>query len=478
MKKTDKGTRVKKPSAQTLRRMLKETREQKQHVRGWARRFRRTVWAAWIRLLVWAAEATLKKWLAVFGILFLFFAGLFIIQKMEGTPRFGLSHQFAIESEEFVPSMSGATGAPPVAGNKIDILINGEQFYPAILQAIEAAERSVTIEAYIFWDDPIGRKVADALAARARAGVACKVLVDAVGSRKMDELPERLRAAGCQVGWYHPVSWFAFNRVSNRTHREITVVDGRIGFTGGAGFAEHWMGNAQNEKQWRDTMVRIEGPAVIQLQTGFAQRWLETTGEMVSGPAFFPTTPEAGQLAIHTVLSEPETNSATARILYYLSIISARRSILIANPYFVPDDEAIDILLAARARGVEVKIIVPGEHNDHGILARRNSTRLYGKLLEAGVEIYEYRHTMLHEKFMVCDGIWTTVGTINFDPLSFTWNDENNICVYDRDFAARFDEIFRKDLESSDRVGLDQWRNRGLHIKAIELVVSLFKRFV
>lgn len=421
----------------------------------------------------------MKKWLAVLGVVLLLWAALFLVQQEQGTPKFGLSHETAIESAEFLSSIAGATGAPFVPGNRIDTLINGDQFYPAILEAIGAARHSVSIEAYIFWDDPLGNRVADALIAKARGGVAVRILVDAIGSRKMSsKMEKKLREGGCRVARFHPVWFFAVDRISNRTHREITVVDGRIGFQGGAGYAEHWTGNAQDPDHWRDTMVRIEGPAVTQLQTGFAQKWLEATGEVVSGPDYFPQVEPSGALSVQTILSEPETNSSTARILYYISIISARKSILIANPYFIPSDEAIDILVAARQRGVDVKIMVPGIHSDHGLLTRRNSSRLYGKLLEAGVEIYEYNRTMMHQKFMVCDGLWTTVGTINFDYLSFTLNDENNVCVYDRDFAAGYEAIFSKDLEACDPIELEEWRNRGLHVKATEWIVSLFKRMV
>lgn len=438
---------------------------------------RRSFYAGWLSLLVWAAEATLKKWLAVLGLVLLLFFGLFLVQQQQGTPKLGLTHEFAVESPEFLPSITGATGAPFVPGNRIDILPNGDQFYTALLESIGGAQHSINIVAYIFWDDAIGNKVADALIAKARAGVAVRILVDAIGSRKMStKLEIKLKEGGCRVARFHPVWWFAIDRISNRTHREITVLDGRIGFTGGAGIADHWMGNAQDPDHWRDTLVRIEGPAVTQLQTGFMQKWLEETSEIVSGPDYFPQIEPAGALSVQTVLSEPETNSSTARILYYLSIIAARKSILIATPYFIPNDELIEILVAARQRGVDVKILVPGIHNDHGLLARRNSTRLYGRLLEAGVEIYEYNRTMMHQKFIVSDGIWTTLGTINFDYLSFTLNDENNICVYDRDFAAQFEEMFRKDLEACKRVELEEWKNRGVHVRAIEWIVSLFKR--
>jgi cardiolipin synthase A/B len=479
MTKENKGNETKRPSSRRLRSLLKDARRQREKAKGWRQRLRRSFRTQWLGLLVWAAEATLKKWLLVFAVLLLLSIGLFFVQQQQGTPKFGLAHEVAIESAEFLPTIAGATGAPFVQGNRIETLLNGDQFYPAILEAINGAQHSIVISAYIFWDDAIGNKFADALATKALSGVDVKILVDAVGSRKMStKLEEKLKSAGCRVARFHPVWWFAVNRISNRTHREIMVMDGRIGFTGGAGIADHWTGNAQDPEHWRDTMVRIEGPAVTQLQTGFVQKWLESTGEVISGTDYFPQVEARGALAVQTILSEPETNSSTARILYYLSITSARKSILIANPYFIPDDVAIEILVAARRRGVEVKIIVPGIHNDHGLLARRNSTRLYGKLLEAGVEIYEYNRTMMHQKFMVCDGIWTTVGTINFDYLSFTLNDENNVCLYDREFAARFEEIFRRDLEACNRIEPEEWRNRGLHVKAIEWLVSLFKRVV
>jgi cardiolipin synthase len=477
MTKDSKGARSKRPTSMRLRNLLKEARKRKSEAHGWRRRLRRAFYAWWLTLLVWAAEASVKQWMAVLGVVLLLWLGLFFVQQQQGTPKFGLAHEFAVESEEFLPSITGATGAPFVPGNRVDIFPNGDRFYPALLDAIGGAQHSVNIIAYIFWDDAIGNMVADALIAKARSGVAVRVLVDAVGSRKMStKMENKLSQGGCRIARFHPIWFFAIDRVSNRTHREITVVDGHVGFTGGAGIADHWTGNAQDPDHWRDNLVKIEGPAVTQLQTGFAQKWLEETGEMVSGPDYFPQIEPAGTLSIQTVLSEPETNSSTARLLYYLSIIAARKSIYIANPYFIPNDELIDILVAARKRGVDVKIILPGDNNDHGLLARRNSTRLYGRLLEAGVEIYEYGPTMMHQKIMVVDGIWTTVGTINFDYQSLTLNDENNICVYDREFAAHFEEMFRGDLQASNRIELQAWRNRGIIVRAAEWIVSPFKR--
>jgi cardiolipin synthase len=305
--------------------------------------------------------------------------------------------------------------------------------------------------------------------------VQVKILLDAVGSSVIsDEILETLANGGCQVRWYRPVRWYTINKYNHRTHRKSVIIDGRIGFTGGAGIADHWLGNAQDPTHWRDTQVRVEGPAVMTLQAGFSRNWLETTGELISGEAFYPPRADAGPLAVQSILSSPETGSSTVRIMYYLSIVCARRSIFIANPYFVPDDEAIEILVEAKRRGVDVKIMVAGVHSDN-MLARRNSTRLYGRLLEAGIEIYEYNQTMLHHKYMVCDGLWSTVGTTNFDNHSFALNDENNLCVYDRAFAGQWEQVFMTDLSGCHLVTLEEWRDRGITVKLAELASSLLR---
>ena len=225
-----------------------------------------------------------------------------------------------------------------------------------------------------------------------------KILLDAIGSNSIgSDILKILESGGCQVEWYHPVRWYSLNRVNNRTHRKSLIADGRVGFTGGAGIADHWMGNAEDENHWRDIQVRLEGPAVVTLQTGFARNWLETTGEMISGADYFPPPEPAGGLDIQSILSSPETGSSTVRIMYYLSIVCARKSVFIANPYFVPDQTALDILIEAKRRGVNVKVMVTGTRNDSR-LARYNSVRLYGHLLANGIEIYEYNRTMLHHK--------------------------------------------------------------------------------
>lgn len=397
----------------------------------------------------------------------------------EVPPRIGLEHEFCVDDDEFLTTMSGTTGVPFFEGTRIDILNNGDEFYPAMLKAIAQAETSVTIEAYIYWAGEIGKRFAHALAAKAQAGVSVKILLDAVGSSTIgDEILEILERGKCQLAWYNPVRPYSIGRFNNRTHRKSLIIDGRIGFTGGAGIADHWAGRAQDADHWRDVQIRIEGSAVTPLQTGFAHNWQKATGELITGLEFYPAfESSAGVLPVQTIMSSPETGASTVRTLHYLSIVAARRTIYIANPYFVPDQGAIDILIAARRRGVDVRIMVAGIHNDNW-LARQNSVRLYGPLLEAGVQILEYNHTMLHQKTMVVDGIWGTVGTTNFDSRSFAHNEETNVCFCDRPLSRELEAMFRADVAGCDVVTLQTWRKRGLFGKSVEFLASLLQEQV
>jgi cardiolipin synthase len=442
--------------------------------KGLGHRLRASVRYGWLWLLVRAARATWKHLILAIAVAFVV-AALIVFKPAEEEPGYGLGHEFAIESPEFLATISGSTNAPFTEGNRIEILSNGDQFYPVMLDAIEQAQKSITVEAYIYWAGDIGLRFAHAMAGKARSGIPVKILLDAVGSSTIsDEILEILNSGGCQVEWYRPVDWYTISRVNNRTHRKSLIIDGRIGFTGGAGIADHWLGNAEDADHWRDTQIRIEGPAVTALQSGFARNWLETTRELVSGESYYPALQPAGNLSAQSILSSPQTGSSAMRIMYYLSIISARNSIFIANPYFIPDRQAIEILVAAKRRGVDVKIMVSGIHNDN-FLARNNSRRLYGPLLEAGVEIYEYNRTMMHHKYMVCDNVWTTIGTSNFDNRSFALNDENNLCVMDRAFAGQWAQVFFKDLADCDRVELQEWRDRGVLNKLKEMLSSILR---
>jgi cardiolipin synthase len=401
-----------------------------------------------------------------------------LMAPLETPPQFGLDHDLVIESDEFLTTITGATGAPMVPGNRLEILNNGDEFYPAMLADIEGAEVSITIEAYIYWAGDIGLAFARALAERARAGVRVKILLDAFGSSDIgDEIVRQLEDAGCQIAWYNPLRWYTLGRFNQRTHRKSLIIDGRVAYTGGAGIADNWLGHAEDADHWRDIQIRLEGPAVTPLQTGFSQNWLETTRELISGPLYYPLHESVGEVSALTIISTPVTGASTARILYYLSIAAARKSILIANPYFVPDPAALDTLIDARRRGVDVRIMVAGQR-DTNWLSRNNAIRLYGRLLVAGLQILEYEPTLLHHKTMVVDGVWSTIGTTNFDSRSFAHNEENNVCVYDRRIARELTDIFEEDVKHCQRVELDTWQQRGWFQKAQEFVAALLQEQV
>ena len=390
----------------------------------------------------------------------------------EFPPQFGFDHGLTVGSDDFLNTMAGAAGVPLAAGNTLALLNNGDRFYPAMLTAVQNAERSITIEAYIYWAGEIGLTFARALAERASQGVKVKILLDAVGSSSVgNEILGVLRDGGCHVAWYNPIRWNKLRRLNNRTHRKSLIIDGRIGFTGGAGIADHWTGDAQDDRHWRDLQIRMEGPAVRPLQTGFAQNWLECTRELVTGPDFYPELEPVGKLALQTVMSSPETGASAARVMYCLAISAACHSIEIANPYFVPDHLAIDLFRDAVKRGVRVRVMVAGAPNDNKV-ARLNSIRLYGALLEAGVELLEYNRTMMHHKTMVVDGLWATVGTTNFDSRSFAHNEENNVCLCDEAFSRELNEMFAADVKACEPVNQEAWRSRPLLDKALQGLAS------
>ncbi len=390
-------------------------------------------------------------------------------------PRYGLSHAFDIESDEFLATIAGASSSPFVEGNAVELLNNGDAFYPRMLEAIAEARVSITIEAYIYWAGDVGVEFARALAGRAEAGITVKILLDAIGSSSIGkEILHTLEDSGCQVAWYNPIHWYTLGRFNNRTHRKSLIIDGSIAFTGGAGIADHWRGDARGPHEWRDMQVRLEGPAVTPLQAGFAHNWQQTTGELLSGAAYYPTIEPRGRLSAQTLMSSPESGGSTVRAMYYLSIVCARKSIYIANPYFIPDAVAIETLLDAKRRGIDVRIMVSGDRNDNW-LARQNSVRLYGPFLEAGIDIFEYDRTMLHHKTMIVDGVWLTIGTTNFDNRSFAHNEESNVCVFDRGLGEELHLIFLEDQAVCEHIELGIWRRRGLWQRAQEFVASFFE---
>jgi cardiolipin synthase len=437
-------------------------------------RARRLLWSWWPWALVsiWAIGKAEWGWAIGGGAMALV---SYLLAPPAPPPRFGLDHEFSIDSPAFVGTVAGASGSPFLDGNTLELLNNGDAFYPPMLAAIKGAEHSITIEAYIYWAGEIGAEFAEALAERAKAGCPVKILLDAIGSASIgSEILDVLEAGGCQVAWYNPLRWYTLGRFNNRTHRKSLIIDGDVAFTGGAGIADHWRGNARGPDEWRDMQIRLEGPAVVPLQTGFAHNWQQTTGELLSGDAYYPVIDSRGPLAVQTLLSSPETGAASVRTMYYLSIVCARASIFIANPYFVPDPVAIETLIEAKQRGVDVRIMVSGIRNDNW-LARHNSVRLFGRLLAAGIEIQEFNRTMLHQKTMVVDGRWLTVGTTNFDNRSFAHNEESNVCCVDRRLAGQLHNIFLDDLNGSERVTIERWQRRGIWTRAQEVVAAVLQ---
>jgi len=367
---------------------------------------------------------------------------------------------YAIDDPRFLHVVGVLLGPPVVGGNRYRVLRNGDEIFPAMLDAIAGAKRSISFETYIYWSGEIGRRFADALAERARAGVPVHVLLDWVGSSKMDDaLLEEMRRSGVQVLKYHPPHWAHLGRLNNRTHRKLLVVDGRIGFTGGVGIAEKWTGHAQDPDHWRDTHVRIEGPAVAQMQAVFLDNWIKSTGQVLVGDAYFPTLAPVGDGLAQVFSSSPTGGSESMELMMLLAITSAQRTIRISNSYFVPNELALKALADARARGVKVQIIVPGPWIDTETV-RSASRATWGRLLDAGAEIYEYHPTMFHCKVLVVDDYLVSIGSTNFDNRSFRLNDEANLNIYDADFARQQSAIFDADRARTKRITRADWESR------------------
>ena len=399
----------------------------------------------------------------------------YLIHPRSEPPTLGLDHEFATDSAEFLATVAGSTGVPYVPGNALEILNNGDAFYPRMLGDIRRARASICMEAYIYWAGEVGDEFAAALADRARAGVRVMILLDAVGSSSIgDRTLKTLDAGGCEVVWYNPINWNTIDRYNNRTHRKSLIVDGAVAYTGGAGIADQWRGDARGPDEWRDMQIRFEGPAVRWLQSGFAHNWQESTGELVSGDLYYPNPRARGQYALQVVLSSPEVGQSSVQTMYFLGIMCARKSIVIANPYFVPNQVALDTLIEAKRRGVDVRIMVSGIRNDTW-LARQNAVRKYGALLRVGIQILEYNRSMLHHKVMVVDGIWSTIGTTNFDSRSFAHNEESNVCVHDRGLATDIEKMFERDSDACAEITLAAWEGRGWLHKGLEVVASLFE---
>jgi cardiolipin synthase len=386
-----------------------------------------------------------------------------------------IEHRYAVADPQFRREMGVLLGPGIIPGNRVGDLQNGDEIFPAMLEAIRGATITITFETYIYWSGDIGAKFADALSERARAGVKVKVMVDWVGSIRMDDdLLQRMKDAGVEIHKYRPLKWYNLGRLNNRTHRKLLVIDGRIGFTGGVGIADQWEGHAQDTDHWRDLHFRIEGPVVAQVQSAFNDNWIKTTGEVLNGADYFPPLEAVGPMDAHMFVASPAGGSESMHLMYLMAIAAAERSIDLEAAYFVPDPLMIQALQAARHRGVRVRVIVPGKHIDSDTV-RLASKAHWGELLLAGVEIHEYQPTMMHNKLLIVDGLMTSVGSTNFDIRSFRLNDEASLNVYDADFAARMTEVFEADLKPTVLYTYRMWKERPLREKLFEKFILPIK---
>jgi cardiolipin synthase A/B len=379
---------------------------------------------------------------------------------------------YAVSDPQFRRKIDAMLGAM-VPGNRVEALVNGDQFFPAMLEAIRGAKTSITFETYIYWSGEIGKEFVAALSERARAGVRVHVLLDWFGSWKIDKSVRRqMEEAGVEVVLYNPLRWYTLTHMNNRTHRKLLVVDGKVGFTGGAGIADEWTGSAQDAKHWRDTHFRVEGPAVAQMQAAFMENWIEATGRVLHGDLYFPPIEKRGPVTAQVFVSSPGGGGESAQLLYLLSVVSAAKSIRMSASYFVPDNVEVEAFVAALERGVKIQLIVPGPLTDSET-TRRASRADWGPLLRGGAEIYEYQPTMYHVKVLIVDDLFTTVGSTNFDSRSFSVNDEANLNVYDREFALQQARIFERDLARSRRITLEEWEQRPWKEKLWERTAAL-----
>ena len=416
-------------------------------------------------------------WIALASVLLTLVATLLFVNFKGADKRIEhrLPRLYETDDAEFRRTLSALLGPAFVEGNRVQTLLNGDRIFAAMLQGIRSATQTITFESYIYWSGSIGDEFVAALTERARAGVKIHVLLDWVGSLKMDpRLVDAMKHAGIEVVRFHQPHWANLDKLNNRTHRKLLVIDGRLGYTGGVGIADHWRGDARNPEEWRDTHYVVEGPVVAQMQAVFLDNWMRATGHVLHGEKYFPALKPAGDSAAQLFSSSPSGGSESMQLMYLLAITAARRSIDLANSYFVPDEMALNALVAAAQRGVKVRIIVPGKHIDSDTV-RRASRGQWGMLLRAGVEIAEFEPTMFHVKGLVVDELIASVGSTNFDVRSFRLNDEANLNVLDRAFAREQAAVFDADWARTRRITLTEWEARPFTERVQEKLALLLR---
>lgn len=379
-------------------------------------------------------------------------------------------------SPEFARLLEALTAAPLRQGNRVRVLRNGCQIFPAMLEAIEGARETVNFATYVYWTGGIAQDVARALRDRARAGVEVNVLLDAVGAAKMDrKLVASLEGAGATVAWFRPPRWYTVSKLDNRTHRKLLIVDGEVGFTGGVGIADEWTGDCEDPDHWRDTHVRVEGPGARDLLGGFLDNWSEATGRILTGNHVADLRGHPDGVRVQVTRSTTEKGATDAEQLFYAAIVGARDRLWITSAYFAPRRAFVHALLDAVERGVDVRVLTNGPHTDKRVV-RQAGRRIYGPLLAAGVRIFEYQRTMLHAKALVADGRWSSIGSINMDNRSMALNDELNISIWDEGVSAELERHFGLDVADAKEITHGDWKARPGTERASELASALLKR--
>jgi cardiolipin synthase len=385
-----------------------------------------------------------------------------------------VSPAYAVDDPVFMRTVESFLGQSWTQGNVVRPLQNGDEIFPAMLSAIRMAELSINFETFIYWTGDIAIEFSEALAERARNGIEVRVLLDGVGASTMDkDLVTNMREAGAIVEFFRPVNWYHLDHINNRTHRKLLIVDGIIAFTGGVGIGDEWQGNAEDPLHWRDSHFEFRGPVVAQMQGGFIDHWIESYGEVLTGDSFFPALESVGNSTAQAFNSRGG-DGGTMRTLFLLAIASAREKIYIGTPYFVPDDLLLETLLEAHRRGVEIEIMTSGRNSDSR-MTQGVSRVIWGDLLEAGTRFWLFDPTLYHTKVLVVDDYFVSVGSTNFDNRSFLHNDENNVNVMDRAFAAEIIEQFESDKKRSHQITLEEWRNRPWKERLMEWWGMLFE---
>jgi cardiolipin synthase len=362
--------------------------------------------------------------------------------------------------EDLVPTLAGLTGSTATHGNSVEVLVNGA-FWDVLIARIGAAEHSVNFETFLWKEGALGQRMADALSGRARSGIKVRVMLDATGSKKAGkQAVKQMRDAGCRVEFFHKRSIYSIGVLNDRDHRKLVVIDGREAFVGGHCVVDEWLGDAEDGEHYADVSVRLHGPIVHSVQSAFSENWAGETGELFAGDKVFPRLEPAGGITVHAAYAKPENSAPAVKILHHTVICLARSKLWIQNPYFIPKVEAVKALAEAVRRGVDVRVMMPATSGSDNPMVQHAGHRNFEQLLKGGVRLFEYPHTLLHQKVMTVDGVWSAVGSTNFDDRSFDTNDEITLGICDAGIARQLDDVFERYVGRCKEIKLEEWRKR------------------